>query len=159
MKKDYFCVFRLCLVVGSFLTALSLPAQQMPDGPDKDLFIKTCSRCHEVERVLSQRQDKEGWQATISKMQGLGLQSEDTDLRRIIAYLAANLPAETITKTNINTASRIDFESLLSVKRSVAAAIIEYREKNGPFKTVDDLKKVPGVDAEKVDAQKGALTI
>ena len=26
-----------------------------------------------------------------------------------------------------------------------AAAMIEYRTKNGPFKTVDDLKNVPGI--------------
>lgn len=140
------------------MLGLNAHAQQMPDGPDKDLFVKTCSRCHEVERALSQRQDKVGWQTTVAKMQGLGLQADEADLRRIIDYLAANLPAETVVKMNINTASRIDFEATLSVKRSVAAAILEYREKNGPFKSIDDLKKIPGVDADKVDAKKSSLT-
>jgi len=132
---------------------------QMAEGPDRDLFVKTCSKCHEIERVLSQRQDQAGWEATISKMQGYGLQADDTDLKRIIAYLATNLPAEKISKLNINTASRIDFEAALSVKRSVASAIIDYREKNGNFKSVEDLKQVPGVDSATVDAKKDSLTI
>jgi competence protein ComEA len=133
-------------------------AQQMADGPDKDLFVKTCSNCHEIERVLSQRQDQAGWEATVAKMKGYGLQADDSDLRRIIAYLAANLPAEPVNKLNINTAARIDFEAILGVKRSVAAAIIDYRDKNGPFKSIDELKKVPGVDAAKVDEKKDSLT-
>jgi competence protein ComEA len=39
-----------------------------------------------------------------------------------------------------------------------AAAIIEYRAKNGPFKSIEDLKKVPGIDAAKIEARKDRLT-
>ena len=35
--------------------------------------------------------------------------------------------------------------------------MIAYREKNGLFKSVDDLKKVPGIDAKKIDAKKDRL--
>lgn len=135
-----------------------LSAQQMAEGPDKDLFVSTCSRCHEIERVLSKRQDAEGWKATISKMQGYGMQAPEVDLKRITSYLAVNLPAEKIEKMNINTAARIDFEAKLGVKRSVAAAIVDYRDKNGNFKSVDDLKKVPGIDPAVIDAKKDDLT-
>jgi competence protein ComEA len=37
------------------------------------------------------------------------------------------------------------------------AKIVEYREKNGPFKSIDALKKVPGVDAAKIEAKKDRL--
>lgn len=134
-------------------------AQQMANGPDKDLFVKTCSSCHEIDRVLSQRQDQAGWEATVAKMKGYGLQADDADLKRIISYLAVNLPPEAATKLNINTATRVDFEAILGVKRSTAAAIIDYRDKNGSFKSVDDLKKVPGVDPAKVDEKKSDLTV
>jgi competence protein ComEA len=134
-------------------------AQQLPDGPDKNLFVKTCSQCHEIDRVMSQRQDKAGWEATVAKMKGYGMQTDEADLKRIIDYLSVNLPAEAVTKLNINTATRIDFESALSLKRSVAAAIIEYREKNGPFKSIDDLKKIPGVDPAKIDEKKSSLSL
>jgi competence protein ComEA len=157
MKVLAQCAFRCGLLL--LFAGLCLRAHaQMADGPDKELFVKTCSKCHEIERVLSKRQDRDGWQETVAKMQGYGLLATDADLKSIIGYLAANLPAETISKLNINTAARIDFESALSVKRSVAAAIIEYRDKNGGFKSIEELKKVPGVDASLVDEKKNALT-
>ncbi len=155
MRLIYTSVLSLGFVA---VAGLHVHAQQLADGPDKDLFLKTCSKCHEIDRVLSQRQDADGWQATVAKMQGYGLQAEPADLRRIIAYLATSLPANAIEKLNINTATRIDFESTLSMKRSVAAAVIDYREKNGPFKSIDDLKKVPGVDAASIDSRKDSLT-
>lgn len=150
---------RFGLMLGLASLGVAAQAQQMANGPDKDLFVKTCSRCHEVDRVLSQRQDKAGWEATVAKMQGYGLVADEADLKRIINYLSINLPAEAVSKFNINTAAQIDFEAKFSLKRSVAAAIIAYREKNGPFKSIDDLKKVPGMDAAKVDAEKASLTI
>jgi competence protein ComEA len=141
------------------VTTVAASAQQMADGSDKNLFVKTCSQCHEIDRVMSQRQDKAGWEATINKMKGYGMQADEADLKRIIGYLSVNLPAETVAKLNINTATRIEFESALSLKRSVATAIIEYREKNGPFKSIDDLKKVPGVDPAKIDEKKSSLSL
>lgn len=155
--SSLFRVGTISLFLAGFTPLLN--AQQMVDGPDKDLFVNTCSRCHEIERVLSKRQDAEGWKATIAKMQGYGMQAPEADLKRITYYLAANLPAEKIEKMNINTAGRIDFEAKLGVKRSVAAAIVEYRDKNGNFKSVDDLKKVPGTDPAVIEARRGDLTV
>jgi competence protein ComEA len=57
----------------------------------------------------------------------------------------------------VNKAAAIEFESGLSLRRSQAAAIIRYREKHGPFKSIKDLKKVPGVDAAKIEAKKDRL--
>ena len=157
MKSPVF--FGLSLTLLFSFGTMRAPAQQMAGGPDKDLFIKTCSSCHEIDRVLSQRQDQAGWESTVAKMKGYGMQADDTDLKRIISYLTANLPPETATKLGINSATRADFEAILGVKRSIAAAIIEYRDKNGPFKSVDDLKKVPGIDPAKVDEKKDVLTL
>lgn len=157
MKSIYVIALSTNLFLAS--SALSVDGQQMAEGPDKDLFVKTCSQCHEIERVLSQRQDRAGWDATIAKMKGYGLRASDDDLNRIAAYLAVNLPPEAVVKININSAARIDFETALGVKRSVAAAIVDYRDKNGPFKSLDDLKKIPGVDAAQVDQAKSRLTL
>jgi len=46
---------------------------------------------------------------------------------------------------NINTATKDELVSLKGVGAKRAQAIIDYRTKNGPFKTVDDLEKVPGI--------------
>jgi len=45
---------------------------------------------------------------------------------------------------NINTATQSELEGVKGLGPSKAKAIIEYREKNGPFKSVDDLDKVKG---------------
>ena len=46
---------------------------------------------------------------------------------------------------NINTADQKQLESLRGIGPVRAKAIISYREKNGPFKTLEDVDKVPGI--------------
>lgn len=48
-------------------------------------------------------------------------------------------------RININKASQEELVQLPRVGEAVAKRIIEYREKNGPFKTVEDLKAVQGI--------------
>jgi len=157
--------FRLPLAVVAAAVAALLcsargaQAQQLPEGPTRDLVTSTCSRCHEFDRVLSQHQDKDGWSAIVNKMKGLGLQASDDDIEKIVDYLATNLPAEKVEKLNINKMTAVQFETTLGIPRPLSRAIIEYRDKNGDFKTLDDLKKVPGVDPAKVDAKKDRLTV
>ncbi|WP_075982367.1 helix-hairpin-helix domain-containing protein [Bacillus massilinigeriensis] len=48
-------------------------------------------------------------------------------------------------KVNLNTADEAALQTLPSIGPSRAAAIIEYREKNGPFKSIEDLKSISGI--------------
>ena len=93
----------------------------------------------------------------MDKMVALGAKGTDRELQAITDYLTKNFPAEEIPKINVNEAKAIDLESGLTLRRSQAAAIIEYRTKHGPFKSLEDLKKVPGVDAAKIEAKKDRL--
>lgn len=52
---------------------------------------------------------------------------------------------------NINTASSAELEQLPGVGPSTAKAIIDYREKNGAFVTVQDLINVRGIGPAKLD--------
>ena len=36
---------------------------------------------------------------------------------------------------------------------------MRYREKNGRFKSLDDLKKVPGLDFKKIDSRRDFMTV
>jgi competence protein ComEA len=57
----------------------------------------------------------------------------------------------------VNQATAAQLESGLGLSTTEAEAVIEYRKKNGDFKSIDDLKKVPDVDAKKLDAKKDRL--
>ncbi|NLZ38471.1 MAG: ComEA family DNA-binding protein, partial [Firmicutes bacterium] len=60
---------------------------------------------------------------------------------------------------NINTATAGEFEALPGIGPAKAAAIISYREENGPFQSVDDLTCVPGIGPATLSALKDYLTI
>lgn len=54
-------------------------------------------------------------------------------------------PSTTSGKTNINTATAKELEQLPGIGEVLANRIVTDREANGPFKTVDDLMRVPGI--------------
>ncbi len=60
---------------------------------------------------------------------------------------------------NINTANKEELMTLNKIGESKALAIIEYREKNGPFKTIDDLKNVSGIGDILFEDLKDFITI
>ncbi len=68
-----------------------------------------------------------------------------------IALLAAPVPAvgaggeEKAARINLNTAGVEELATLPGIGPSYAKRIVEYREKNGPFKRVEDLLNVQGI--------------
>jgi comEA protein len=60
---------------------------------------------------------------------------------------------------NINTASAAEFEALPGIGPKMAARIIEYRQKNGPFKKVEELMNVRGLGEKNFLKLKAQLTI
>jgi competence protein ComEA len=145
-----------------FLSLLSLAivsAQelQLPEGPGRDETMKLCKQCHEVARSISLRQDRDGWHTTMNKMVAFGMKSTEQEYATVLDYLSKHFPADEVPRVNVNTATAIELESGLTLRRSQAAALIAYREKNGDFKSIEDLKKVPGLDADKLDAKKDRI--
>jgi competence protein ComEA len=150
--------FRWRIASALFLTAASgLWAQELPEGPGREETARLCKQCHELARSISLRQDRDGWNATINRMSAFGMKATPKELDLVVDYLAKNYPAEEIPRVNVNTASAIELESGLTLRRSQSAAIIQYREKNGPFKNLEDLKKVPNLDVEKIEAKKDRI--
>lgn len=148
---------KLALVLVLIAAAADSLWGQLPDGPGRAETQKLCSECHELARSVSLRQDRDGWKTTVNKMISLGAQGTEQEFAVVIDYLAAHYAAEGLPPLNVNHAKAIDFETRLSLRRSQAAAIIDYRAKHGDFKSIEDLKKVPGVDAAKIQAKKDIL--
>ena len=62
-------------------------------------------------------------------------------------------------KVNINTASAAQLDTLPGVGASTAEKIVADREANGPFKTVEDLKRVSGIGDKKFAALADAICV
>lgn len=62
-------------------------------------------------------------------------------------------------KVNINTASATELEELPGIGPATASKIIDFREKNGPFASIDALEEVPGIGPAKVEALRDAATV
>jgi competence protein ComEA len=82
-------------------------------------------------------------------------------MKKFIAILAAcfafSVPA--FAAVDLNTASQADLESLKGVGPAKAQAILEYRQKSGPFKSVNDLENVKGFGKKSVDALRAEVTV
>lgn len=53
---------------------------------------------------------------------------------------------------DLNTATEAQLETLDGVGPATAAKILQYRQANGPFRSVDDLEQVPGIGPKKLAA-------
>jgi competence protein ComEA len=58
---------------------------------------------------------------------------------------SAAKPAASVSPININTASVAELNALPGIGAKTAALIIEYRQKNGPFKKIEELMNVRGI--------------
>jgi competence protein ComEA len=147
------------LFAAAIAALFTLPtlAVELPEGPGKAELEKLCLQCHDLAKSVSLRQDRNGWGVTMTKMIAMGMKGADHEMQAALDYLTANFPPEALPPININTARAIQLESRFSLKRSEAAAILKYRKENGPFKTLDDVKNVPGIDFAKIEAKKDGV--
>lgn len=60
---------------------------------------------------------------------------------------------------NINTASQEELETLPGVGPVIAQRIIEYRQVNGPFNTIEDIQKVQGIGTKTYEKLQGMITV
>jgi len=132
---------------------------EFPSGPGRETTLKKCSQCHSPNNILAQGRDRQGWEDLITKMVGFGASGTDEEFSDILDYVTKNFPPTSGTHVNINTADATQIAAALTLTPDEAKAIVDYREKNGKFKSFDDLKKVPTLDAKKLDAKKDAIQL
>lgn len=77
----------------------------------------------------------------------------------LLAFSLSSFTAFAADKININRASADELQLLDGVGPSTANAIVEYREQNGAFASVDDLVNVKGIGEKKVASMAENVTV
>lgn len=62
-------------------------------------------------------------------------------------------------KVNLNTAEAADLETLPGIGPSKSSAILEYREKNGPFNKIEDMKNITGIGDKTFEKLKDSISV
>lgn len=62
-------------------------------------------------------------------------------------------------KVNINSANAEQLMGIDGIGEATAAKIIAYREENGPFKSIEDIKDVSGIGDKKFESMKDSITV
>ncbi len=135
-----------------FLILFASLAQDLPDGPGKAEVLKICNDCHALDTITQENRTLEGWKKTVAKMGDRGAEGTDEQFDAIIAYLTKNFG-----RINVNKASAEEIVAGVGFSAPEAAAIVQYREKNGPYKNWRDLKQA--IDPERVEAKKDHIAV
>lgn len=75
----------------------------------------------------------------------------------VLLYLAGLGMA--LAAVNLNTATVAELDAVKGIGQAKALAIVDYRTKNGPFKSVDDLRSVKGFGEKSVAKLKSELSV
>jgi competence protein ComEA len=148
---------RIILPLAMTLVFAATAAAELPPGPGKEETVRTCSRCHSPELAAAEHQTRDQWQVTISKMANLGAEANDNEFEAILDYLTSHFGPAAAQPVNINKATAVEIECVLEITRTESKAIVQYRQQNGAFKSIDDLSRVPGLDFKKVAARKSLV--
>jgi competence protein ComEA len=131
---------------------------KLPEAPGKATTQKVCGSCHGAEIMVGRQESREGWGGIIEDMIQRGAQGSEDEFLEVLDYLSANFSKTSpVVKINVNKATAKDLENALRIPDKQSSAIVQQREQKGDFKSIDDLLKVPGIDAAKIEANKKRL--
>ena len=83
----------LCLV--AFIPeACSTVPDQVKNPDPGDVVMNSCTACHSLERVCASigKKDRDAWNTTVTAMVGRGARIQQTDLPKVVDYLAGLKP-------------------------------------------------------------------
>ena len=70
-----------------------------------------------------------------------------------------NIESEKKVMVNINKATQAELENLPGIGPAIATRIIEYRNENGKFSSIDDIKNVKGIGDAKYEKIKDSIEV
>src|SRR3989344_594520 len=73
--------------------------------------------------------------------------------------LSSTATGQSSSKININTADYDELQAIIGGGPVIAQRIIDYRETNGPFRVIEDIKEVKGIGNKTFDKMRDQITI
>ena len=128
------------------------PATSAADDPAHELFVQTCSRCHDGARITALRRTKTEWEEVINKMIERGATGSEDDFLTVFSYLRRHHG-----KVYINSGGAEELSTSLHLSSKDADAIVAYRKTKGDFPDFEAVKKVPGIDVKTLEEHKDAV--
>jgi hypothetical protein len=82
-------------IAAACLLATGAGAVELPAGPNKDVVVRACGSCHDLDMVYEAAgQTREGWTGTIEEMTGYGLKLTAAERAQVLEYLTSFLGPE-----------------------------------------------------------------
>ena len=127
---------------------------------EEDEFVKVtestmervCVACHPFENIIKSRRTLPEWNDQVTQMAMRGAPGTETDFALVKKYMARYYGI-----VRVNSATAEELSAVLGLPSKVAAALVEYRTKNGRFTDLASLMKVEGVDKAKLEENLDAL--
>lgn len=134
----------------------------LPEGEGKSLVMLSCTSCHDLTQVITQKKPESAWKTSVQKMVSLYKAPIDKeDVPALTEYLSRHFgktnPIDRL-PMDINTSSAASLARLPGVNADLAKAIVDNREKKGRFESVEDLSRVEGIDVSVLKRNRSYIT-
>ncbi|MCX6551268.1 MAG: helix-hairpin-helix domain-containing protein [Acidobacteria bacterium] len=123
-----------------------------PEAEGRSTLMELCGGCHDVRATVEKRKTQKDWKTSVADMRAKGASATDDEAKVIAAYMTRYFGL-----VNVNKAGAEEMQAVLGVSEKEAGAIVGYRDAHGAFATLDDLKRVDGIDAEKLEREKASI--
>jgi competence protein ComEA len=159
MKLSTWVAGTLILIAGAgcAFAADDDEAKALPEGAGKDAVVKACLSCHGTGNIRKKRLTKDGWAEQVADMVDRGAEATESQQAAVVEYLSQNFGKGS--KIHVNSAPFEELRSVLGLTVEETKAVMAYRKEKGDFQSWEDLQKVPGVDAKKIESKKELIAL
>jgi competence ComEA-like helix-hairpin-helix protein len=99
------------------------------------------------------RRTRSQWEDLMYKMIDLGAKGTDQEFRTILDYLASEHG-----RVNVNRGSAAELAAVLGLTAQQSSAVVSHRREHGKYENFEAFAKTPGLDVEKLQELRDAIS-